>query len=334
MQQPIANSQIRWQDQLQPQKFSFAKFELKLLAEQELHLPTYKGSALRGGFGNVFRNICCTTKKQDCAFCILKENCAYSYVFETPQSGLVNVDQTADNYPHPFVIEPPMDNCHTYSIGEALTFNLILFGKSISFLPYFIYSFDSLGRIGLGKGRGKYKLQQVFAFDNLFSDDKLQIYNSQSQILSGNFKTWKFEDIFNYDQENFESLQINFLTPTRIVVKKKPIQKITFELFIRTLLRRISWLGKIHCEGEWQLPYHEIISSARENVSVIEDNTFWTDWERYSTRQNRRMKLGGITGEITFKGNIKPFLALILLGEYAHLGKNTTFGLGKYVVHL
>ena len=330
MQQPIANSQIRWQDQLKIQKFSFAKFEIKLVAEQEINLPKYKGSALRGGFGNVFRNICCTTKKQDCTVCILKENCAYSYVFETPQSGLVNVAHTADNYPHPFVIEPPLDNCDTYSTGDILTFNLILFGKSISFLPYFIYSFDSLGRIGLGRGRGKYKLQQVSAFDNLFSDEKLQIYDSQSQTLNGNFKIWKFEDILNNDQEDFESFQINFLTPTRIVVKKKPIQKITFELFIRTLLRRISWLGKIHCDGEWQLPYHEIISSARENVSVADDLTKWTDWERYSTRQKQRMKLGGITGNVSFKGDIKPFFPLILLGEYAHLGKNTTFGLGKY----
>ena len=332
MQQPIANSQIRWQDQLETQKFSFAKFELKLVAEQEIQLPKFKGSALRGGFGNVFHNICCTTKKQDCTVCILKENCAYSYVFETPKSSSLKIEHVADNYPHPFVIEPPLENRDTFLPGDVITFSLILFGKSIGFLPYFIYAFDSLGRIGLGRGRGKYKLNKVYAFDNLVSKNKTVIYNFQSKILEGNFKTWKFEDILKNDREDFESLQINFLTPTRIVVKKKPVQKITFELFIRTLLRRISWLGKIHCEGDWQLPYHEIISSARENVAVANDSTKWTDWERYSSRQNRRMKLGGITGEITFKGNIKPFLPLIFLGEYAHLGKNTTFGLGKYSV--
>jgi len=56
----------------------------------------------------------------------------------------------------------------------------------------------------------------------------------------------------------------------------------------------------------------------------------WYDWERYSSRQDRRMKLGGFVGEITYLGDLKDFLPFLLLGSYIHVGKGATFGLGKY----
>jgi CRISPR/Cas system endoribonuclease Cas6 (RAMP superfamily) len=44
------------------------------------------------------------------------------------------------------------------------------------------------------------------------------------------------------------------------------------------------------------------------------------------------MKLGGFTGQITYSGEIQEFIPYIKLGEIIHIGKNTSFGLGKYVI--
>ncbi len=44
------------------------------------------------------------------------------------------------------------------------------------------------------------------------------------------------------------------------------------------------------------------------------------------------MKLGGIIGTVTYTGQFTPFLPFILLGEFVHIGKNTTFGLGRYQI--
>lgn len=44
------------------------------------------------------------------------------------------------------------------------------------------------------------------------------------------------------------------------------------------------------------------------------------------------MLLGGFTGEITFEGCLGPFMPIIRAGEALHVGKGTSFGLGKYEI--
>jgi CRISPR/Cas system endoribonuclease Cas6 (RAMP superfamily) len=42
------------------------------------------------------------------------------------------------------------------------------------------------------------------------------------------------------------------------------------------------------------------------------------------------MRFGGLLGSITYEGRFEESLPLLRLGEYIHIGKNTTFGLGRY----
>ncbi|MDO8785622.1 MAG: CRISPR system precrRNA processing endoribonuclease RAMP protein Cas6 [Syntrophales bacterium] len=43
---------------------------------------------------------------------------------------------------------------------------------------------------------------------------------------------------------------------------------------------------------------------------------------------------GGFVGSITYEGNMLPFLTPLKAGETLHVGKGTTFGLGKYEMRL
>ena len=138
------------------------KFQLHIEARQPIILPPYKGATLRGGFGNAFKKVVCALKVKECSDCILKEQCVYSYVFETPPPNGAIVMRKYRAVPHPFIIEPPPEKRMGYKPGDELTFGLTLIGKAIDYLPYFIYTFDELGNIGIGKGRGKYTLKTVW----------------------------------------------------------------------------------------------------------------------------------------------------------------------------
>ncbi|HLF85610.1 MAG TPA: CRISPR system precrRNA processing endoribonuclease RAMP protein Cas6 [Nitrospiria bacterium] len=124
---------------------------------------------------------------------------------------------------------------------------------------------------------------------------------------------------------------MNFLTPTRIVVNEDLVVDLEFHHLIRSLLRRISTLSYFHCEKRLELDFKGMIERAQD-VKAKKRDLSWYDWERYSARQDVRMKMGGILGSVTFSGDLAEFMPYLLLGEHLHVGKGTSFGLGKYEV--
>lgn len=53
---------------------------------------------------------------------------------------------------------------------------------------------------------------------------------------------------------------------------------------------------------------------------------------RYSSTQESRIKLRGITGEMLLDDMPEECLEWLLAGELTHIGKNTSFGFGKYTL--
>ena len=122
---------------------------------------------------------------------------------------------------------------------------------------------------------------------------------------------------------------LQFLTPTRLKFNGKLSPSLEFHILIRNLLRRISLLSYFHCETELDVNFKTLIEKSQE-VRAEKENLVWFDWQRYSQRQEVSMTLGGFIGSITFKGDFEDFLLFLLLGEQIHVGKGTSFGLGKY----
>jgi CRISPR/Cas system endoribonuclease Cas6 (RAMP superfamily) len=56
----------------------------------------------------------------------------------------------------------------------------------------------------------------------------------------------------------------------------------------------------------------------------------WCQWDRYSNRQQQKMTMGGVLGHLTLTGELAPFLPLLHLGQWLHVGNKTTFGMGQY----
>jgi hypothetical protein len=53
--------------------------------QDKVRLPPFLGSTLRGGLAMALKKTVCALKASSCMDCILKERCAYSYIFETPR---------------------------------------------------------------------------------------------------------------------------------------------------------------------------------------------------------------------------------------------------------
>ena len=55
--------------------------------------------------------------------------------------------------------------------------------------------------------------------------------------------------------------------------------------------------------------------------------------EQYSNRLKGKMDLSGLLGELEFAGDLTPFVPWLLAAQILHIGRNTTFGMGRIEVY-
>ena len=130
------------------------------------------------------------------------------------------------------------------------------------------------------------------------------------------------------ENDHANTITISLLTPLRLRFDGHITDKIEFHVLIRNLLRRISSLSYFHCGEKYQVDFKGLIERAGA-VKLIKSDIQWFDWKRYSTRQEEWMSLGGVTGTVSYEGDLSDFMLLLRLGEYVHVGKGTSFGLAR-----
>ena len=304
---------------------AFSSLSFSVVPLTSLSLPRYKGSTFRGAFGSTLRQIACIAHDRDCQECADQAGCVYHYVFETPPPPDTEVMRKYPYVPHPFVIEPPEGGRSEYTREDTLSFGLKLVGKAADYLPYFVHTFDEMGRIGIGRGRGKYRLAAIHS--DTQQGERLLLYDGGTKTLSGSCPRLHVNgQAFN---KPVQQIAIEFLTPTRIKYEGRLVLDLDFHVLIRSLLRRVSMLSYFHCGIPLDLDYAVLINYA-EQVRTVRRGLVWFDWKRYSARQDQKMSLGGFVGPIHFEGDATPFMPLLTIGEHLHAGKGTSFGLGRY----
>ncbi len=293
----------------------FSVFQFELVAKDELRLPYYKGSAFRGLFGHALKRTVCVTNMTRCEECLLRENCAYAYIFET-------LNERNEHVAHPFVLEPPLLERRIFPPGDVLKVNLILFGRAIDYIPYLVYTFREMGRRGIGSGRGKFWLQRV-------TKDGRIIYDFQEQLLHTDFAK---DDLFAIQSttDKIEGVKVRFLTPTAVKVKGKISPAIDFITVLKAVSRRLRALSVYH-NGK-SPSYSSIDFKSAQSITV--KNTSFTPfhWKRYSNRQQQKIDFSGFVGAMELEGELAPFMPLLRMGEIIHIGRGTVYGMGKYVV--
>ena len=322
----------------------YGNYRFKCRLESEAKLPFYKGSTFRGVFGHALKRVVCALKLRECADCMLRESCLYSLVFENDRThtnavsnmslrGAERRSNPQENEeaerrgtplpPHPFVIEPPLDAERRFRSGERFECSLILFGEANEKLPYFVYAFEQMGNIGIGGrvngDRGKFTLEEVKAGGRV-------VYSEGERKL---IKTNGLETLSLSVPESWAgALRVTLETPLRLKFENRLTAELPFHVLVRAVLRRVSSLFRAFGNGEPDLDYKGLVRKA-ETVRVVHSSLRWFDWERYSNRQNTRMFMGGIIGSITYEGDLEKYLPLLELASKVHIGKQTTFGMGK-----
>ena len=124
-------------------------------------------------------------------------------------------------------------------------------------------------------------------------------------------------------------MTLELLTPLRLVDDKQLVKQLSFRPFAQRLHGRLRQLTATFWDTPLDFDFRQVMAQA-EAVRVVSDETRWVELESYSTRLGRATPIGGLMGQVTFEGELSPFVDWLVWGQFTHVGKDAVKGNGVY----
>lgn len=305
--------------------FPLARYRFKFTVAESLRLPEYAGSTLRGAFGHALMQLSGISKQDIQSRTSLFLQSPYAHVFDPQQvmrseSSLHGLQQL----PVPYVIEAPLTGEATYLPGDTLSFDLVLTGKALAHLAIIVLAWRRAFLRGIGAGDGKAELLLV---EQVQPDNRTEIiFDADNPVIRAHNGVVTVPDF-----PGPCDVHLHLQTPLRLQQRGKilgPRDMVT-SVFLRHLIRRVTIQAQHQNAYVWSLDVIRNLNLLAEQV-MGERNLVWKNWSRYSSRQKQTMELGGVTGNLYLRAVPAELLPFIYLGQWLHVGKETSFGLGKY----
>jgi hypothetical protein len=225
--------------------------------------------------------------------------------------------------PHPFVLQPdlPVE-------GTVHTLGVTLIGKADAHLPYLIHALGRAGQAGIGKGRTPMKLIEVRQAQQPFDSNSWTMIYQADGVLE-----WQ-SAVAAVIPPAPAAVRLRFTTPLRLQGDDHlvTLSSFRFSHLFGALLRRISMLSYFHTDVPLDIDFAGLMESARHHDAAAV-NLSWKEWARYSSRQHKRIQMGGLVGEVVLDLEQSPeFWPYLWLGQWVHAGKGTSMGLGRYTL--
>ena len=298
---------------------NFQRYQFNFVLENPLRLDFYSGSLLRGVFGRSLRHISCMTKMKTCADCALYRSCPYPAIFETPPPLQHNL-QKFSQIPSPYLIEPPPLGGKIYKTGETISFSMVLIGTAISQLPLIIFAWQRAFALGVGKYNSIARLINV----QLAGQSPSVIYDVQQNNAVQAHQALTLPAI-----KPTNRLTLQLITPLHLQKQGKVLaDDLTAKDLLMALVRRYYLLQEFHGQN-YQAPDFSQLAEHAQAINC-EKNLTWCHLQRYSSRQQQKMRFDGVLGSINLTGELAPFLPMLQAGQWLHIGNKTSFGMGHY----
>jgi hypothetical protein len=308
--------------------FPLARYRFEFQVTRPIRLPDYAGSMLRGAFGHALRQLACMTRQKECTGCPLTSTCPYPAIF-APLPPATHTLQKFSQIPVPYIIEPPAWGATVLESGDTLVFHMVLVGRVLRDLPLIILAWRRALTRGVGAGDGTAELLRVIHCTGSKSAPKLEIHRPENGSITPHQQA---VNLHGEDDQQMTSAILHFHTPLRLQKNGHalPPEKLDARTLLMALVRRSSLLAEFHADGPLVSDFSGLVASC---VDIHDNkNLVWLDWTRYSSRQQQKMSLGGVVGPWMLEGNLSTLAPFLRLGEWLHVGKEATFGLGGYTL--
>ena len=285
--------------------------------------PRYKASALRGGMGEMLLRANCIRDRQ-CEACDFEDECLIRRIMYSRMEIQPKFMSSGDSVGYVFECE---DYHEEFEAGDRMEFSLILFGKTICYFSQILNALYALGMNGLGKEKSRFAIVSV-------TNSKKQPIMHGSDINMSRYEISTVSDYIKFRKKQIADKGIKkvikFQSPTSIKYRQEELTEFNINATIESACRRIYILDCFEgiesslTERDFidSLPVPEVLNEDHRSLSI----------KRYSNHKKSAMYLKGIEGELELDTIPEELTDILLAGDLMHIGKNTSFGFGRYRV--
>lgn len=274
--------------------------------------------ALKPHFMESFREqIGC--EQVECGPCSKRASCTYHQNFSQPLSNDPAAVKRHQKPPLPFVFDipvlPPVPNS-----GNTVEIGLTLAGTAINSINEYIAATEGM-LLSPGLRRSvKASLLKVESVG--YGGFRSLILEQGKGVAAGNVLTLSLHGLQETQVLPSDAVVVTIMTPLRLMGEGKISREISFSSFARALFRRLSSLVYYYGGEEADLDFKWLAEQSRQ-IECVDAGFHWVD---------RGCKWSGMVGKGVFAGNLSDFHRFLLAGEYLHVGKGASFGLGRFFV--
>ena len=298
---------------------TLGRYRIDWHSEPDARHPRFAGSAWRGALGHELRRIACLTGARECTGCSLLHQCAYSYLFATPVPADAAMMSRYSEAPHPYVLH------ETQQDGSHVSLDLTLIGQANAHLTLMLHALQRAAASEQGIAGRRLRMQSLRQWheaDQGWQELVMQ-HGTVNPLPAQTPRSPPLPP---------GNIRIDLLTPLRLRRQGQHVTPDQFgfaDLFTH-LLRRLSLLSYFHNSTPLDVDFRSLSQQAR-TITLHDARLQWIDLLRHSNRQHADMALGGLLGHIVLESTpLEAFWPYLWLGQYTHVGRATTMGLGAY----
>ncbi len=196
---------------------------------------------------------------------------------------------------------------------SRMEFNLKIWGDAVKHRSFFIFSIMGLADGGLGKNRTTLKIDYIY--DRMSGE---LLYGSLPELGPD-----MQEDIDEYTGGN--KIYLRLQTPVRLNANRNILINIGPYEIIESIHNRLKLLQEAYniCGS------HQISPLNLPCIKVEQKKVKWVRWERYSSVQRKRLRMGGYIGYMVFSPKENELIKWLSIGEVIGVGIGTSMGLGS-----
>lgn len=291
-------------------------------------LPYYKASALRGGMGQALILTNCFGD-ENCPSCDFQEDCLVRRMMYPEMKIRPVFMKTQDS--EGFIVECE-NHDEWFQEGDTLNFNLLLFGRSIAYFSQYLQAFYTLGIMGLGREHLPFHIVRVTNTIGETLVREMDVFKEQFRIATiGEYVKYRLasNEMQRYG-DSASVFRLVFHSPLTLKYSGQMQKSFSPEAVLAAVERRLYILNCF--EGRTENEDYVRVHTTDHTPLLLDQYVFGENVKRYSGTHHSKVTFSGIKGWCELTNLDDTAIVLLLAGELVHIGKNTSFGFGRYTL--